>query len=279
MKSQPIRFIPTFFKQGFQKAYFFLLDLLDLIKGKKDLIPPRTMNFVGDGDFVKTGEEFKNYFIKLAHLKPTDKILDVGSGIGRMAIPLTSYLSQDGEYKGFDIVSKGVKWCQNNITPKFNNFQFIHSNVYNKTYNPKGVILAKDFKFGFADAYFDFVFLTSVFTHMLPSDVENYLSEISRVLKPGGRCAITFFIVNDESEKLIQSGNSSLDFKFKMEEGCLTPYESFPEAAIAYQENFVLKLFEKYNLKIDSPIHYGHWCKRDQFLTYQDLIIAQKIVN
>jgi ubiquinone/menaquinone biosynthesis C-methylase UbiE len=111
---------------------------------------------------------------------------------------------------------------------------------------------------------------------MLPLDLENYLSEIARVLKPGGRCVITFFILNNESDKLVQSGNSSLDFKIKIEEGCLTTNEKFPEAAIAYHEDLVLKLFKKYDLTINTPIYYGNWCKRDNALTYQDIIIATK---
>lgn len=100
-------------------------------------------------------------------------------------------------------------------------FHFQHSNVYNKYYNPHGKVRAQDFQFPFDDESLDFVFLTSVFTHMLPSDLENYLSEISRVLKTGGKCLITFFILNEESESLVRSGRSTLDFRYKIE-GCLT---------------------------------------------------------
>ena len=41
----------------------------------------------------------------------------------------------------------------------------------------------------------DVAFLTSVFTHMLPEDVEHYLDELARVLKPGGRTLITWFLL------------------------------------------------------------------------------------
>jgi len=44
---------------------------------------------------------------------------------------------------------------------------------------------------------------------MFTPDMENYLKEISRVLKPGGRCFITYFLLNNESEKLIKTGKSS----------------------------------------------------------------------
>ena len=275
MKKQLARLIPHFLKPTMKNIYYLPIDVIDRLKGRDSMIPPKSMISVGDGDFEQIGQEFKNYFIDLVNLQPNNRILDVGCGIGRMAIPLTSYLSQKGEYWGFDIVAKGIEWCQSRISPKFSNFHFLYSDVYNKQYNKEGKVLAQDFEFPFDDKFFDFVFLTSVFTHMLPLDLENYLSEISRVLKTGGKCLITFFILNQESEGLIRSGRSTLDFRYKIYD-CLTINENVPEAAIAYNEEFAKTLFEKYGLKIIQPIHYGSWCKRDKFLTYQDLLIAIK---
>lgn len=276
MKNRLVIGIQNFLKPTLKKVYYFLIETIDRFRNIDSMIPPRSMIFVGHGDFIKIGQEFKNYFIELANLQPGDRVLDVGCGIGRMAIPLTDYLSKEGEYWGFDIVKKGIDWCQRRISKKFGNFHFQHSDVYNKHYNPSGKIQAQSFHFPFDDEYFDFIFLTSVFTHMHPSDLENYLGEISRVLKTGGKCLSTFFIINEESAKLIRSGFSTLDFLHEIP-GCLTTNENDPEAAIAYPEEFVLGLFKKYGLAIDQPIHYGSWCNRDTFLTYQDLIIATKM--
>lgn len=271
MKKHLLRLIPPVLKT----FYFFLVDVIDRLKGNDSMIPPKSMIFVGAGDFERVGQEFKNHFIHLGKLQTNDRVLDVGCGIGRMAVPLTDYLSEEGEYWGFDIVKRGINWCQSRISPKFSNFHFQHSDVYNKHYNPSGKVQARDFQFPFNDEFFDFVFLTSVFTHMLPADLENYLSEISRVLKPGGRCMITFFITNEESEALVRSGRSDLNFIYKIQD-CLSIDENDPEAAIAYREEFIIELFKKYRLKIVEPIHYGFWCKRSTFLTYQDLVIATK---
>lgn len=276
MKNQLVKITPNFLKPTLKKLYYFLIDVIDRVKGRDDMTPPRSMIFVGAGDFKKVGQIFKKYFIELADLQPGDRVLDVGCGIGRMAIPLTNHLSKEGEYWGFDIVKKGIDWSQSRISTKFSNFHFLHSDVYNKHYNPNGKIQAQNFKFPFDDGNFDFVFLTSVFTHMLPSDLENYLSEISRVLKPEGKCLITFFLLNEESENLVRAGNSSLDFSHEIP-GCKTTSIDDPEAATAYTEEFILGLFNKYGFKIAQPIHYGSWCKREVFLTYQDLIIATKV--
>lgn len=275
MKKRLSRITPNFIQLLLKKIYYFPIDIIDSLRKRDSMIPPRSMIFIGAGNFEQIGKEFKKYFVELGNLQPNDRVLDIGCGIGRMAIPLTSYLTEEGEYWGFDIVKKGIEWCQNRISPKYSNFHFLHSDVYNKNYNPNGKIRARDFRFPFDDESFDFVFLTSVFTHMLPPDVENYMGEISRVLKTGGKCLITFFILNEESINLIHSGNSTHDFKYEVD-GCLSTDKKIPEQAIAYDENVVMNLFDKHGLVISEPIYYGFWCKRQKFLTYQDLIIAEK---
>ena len=241
---------------------------------KGAMIPPRSIDFVG-GHFLGIGEGFRHHFVELAGLRPDDHLLDVGCGIGRMAVPLTDYLSPAAQYRGFDIVRAGIDWCAERITTRFPNFHFRHADIYNKTYNPKGTTQARDFRFPYADETFDVVVLTSVFTHMLPPDLENYLREIARVLKAGGRCLITFFLLNQESEELLHSGASTIDFRYQVD-GCLTSNESQPEAAIAYPEDRVRALFAEDGLRIVEPIHYGSWCGRDRFFDSQDIVVALK---
>lgn len=257
--------------------YYYSLDFIDLLLGRRDeLIPKRRMSAsVGDGDFKERGEEFFRYFIELGGLKPTDRILDAGCGVGRMAVPLTTYLDKDGSYEGFDIVAGGINWSTKTITSKYPNFRFQLADIYNSSYNPKGGYKASEYKFPYENESFDFVFLTSVFTHMLPMDIENYLSEITRVLKRGGKCFITFFLLNAESVKLIEAKLSTLDFKYTFEEYS-TISKNAPESAVAYNEYLIKKLYEKYGLTMAEPIHYGSWCGRKEYLSYQDIVLAVK---
>jgi ubiquinone/menaquinone biosynthesis C-methylase UbiE len=266
--SQPIKAI-------LKPLYLRLLDLSDIAARRRDMIPPRTLDFVGGNNYRGVGLEFRDLFVRYGGLKPEDRVLDVGSGIGRMAAPLTGYLAASGEYQGFDIVKKGVEWSQKHITSRYPNFHFLHSDVRNKFYNPSGVHQASSYRFPYEDGSFDFVFLTSVFTHMFPADMEHYLEEISRVLKQGGTCFITMFFLNGESQKLIEQGSSTQNFVHKLE-GCVTADAQNPEASLAFEETYVRDLFARSGLSIREPIHYGAWCGRKEFLSYQDIVIATR---
>jgi hypothetical protein len=116
--------------------------------------------------------------------------------------------------------------------------------------------------------------LGSVFTHMLPDDLSNYLSEVHRVLEKGGRCLITYFLLNEESLQLVGAGKSSLDFKFT-EDGYRTISRETPELAIAFDEDWIVGLYRKLGVEA-ARLDYGSWCGRPHYLSYQDHILAVK---
>jgi len=243
---------------------------------KMEMLPPKRLReLVGIGDFKSTGKEFLNHFIKLCNLNRNERVLEVGCGVGRIAVGLTDYLSPDGHYEGFDVVPKAIKWAKANITSQFPNFNFTLSDVYNKYYNKTGKTSASEYKFPYENESFDFVYLTSVFTHIRPPEFENYLSETSRVLKSNSRCFSTFFLLNNESQKLMTSEKNLFNFKFQYD-GFSSISDDVPENAIAFPEEYVFKLFGKNKLKILKPIHYGGWCERTNPLTGQDVIVALK---
>jgi SAM-dependent methyltransferase len=268
------RIVPGPVRHALRFGYSYGLDALDFCRGRRrDLMPPRYLNFAGDGDFEKTGNEFLTYFIDLGGLQPSHSVLDVGCGIGRMARALTGYL-RDGSYEGFDIVPAGIRWCQKNITPRYPNFHFALADIRNTDYNPQGKLSAAEYRFPYADASFDFAFLTSVFTHLLPADAEHYLAELSRVLRPGSKCLATYFLLNEEAKKRIADGSSSLLFHHPLN-GCWTINPEIPESAVAYDELKIGEFLENNGFALES-IHYGKWSGRSEYLSYQDLLILRK---
>jgi ubiquinone/menaquinone biosynthesis C-methylase UbiE len=113
---------------------------------------------------------------------------------------------------------------------------------------------------------------------MLPDDINSYLGEINRVLKSGGRCLITFFLLNKESSELIKRGGSTLNFRYERANYSFENWQT-RESAIAYTEEYILGLYKSKLLNIKTPIYYGSWCGRQNPLTYQDIIIAEKVFN
>jgi SAM-dependent methyltransferase len=250
----------------------------------KSITPPRRLSLLygDDEDSAQLG--------RLRHrgLKPYHKVLDVGCGAGRMAIPLTTYLdkAQGGSYDGFDIVPHGIKFCQRRITPKFPHFHFQQADIHNRFYNPKGRYKASEYRFPFNDNVFDMVYLNSVFTHMLTQDVKHYMSEISRVLKPGGKLFITYFLLNDETKNFMMSKVSSFNFCYQIDERCYTVDPNVPEAVVAYDDAYILELYRMHCLDL-CELHYGCWrghklsnqTLRQTYWDYQDLTIAVKVQN
>lgn len=250
------------------------LDGIDVILGRRqELVPPRHLNFVGHGDFVAIGDEFLHYFVELGGLNPNSRLLEIGSGIGRMARPLTKYL-RTGAYDGIDIVPNGIRWCQRNITKRFPNFKFHLADIHNLAYNPSGHLKALEYRFPFANDTFDFVALTSVFSHMLTAEMEHYLRETMRTLRPDGTALITFFFLNDESRELINKGLSALNFGFSRN-GCQVNDDLVPEYAVAYDERVIRQLCKNLGLSIEA-LKYGAWCGRTVYVSYQDMLILRK---
>lgn len=240
-----------------------------------ELLPSQELQDYVGGGFVEIGAAFLHYFLELGDLKPHESVLDVGCGSGRMALPLTGYLNERGRYEGFDISEDAVKWCSENITAKFPHFKFQAVEIHNAAYHTNTTQRASDFRFPYGDEEFDFVFLTSVFTHMLPADMEHYFEEIARVMKRGGRCLITFFLLNDESTVLIDNLKGEYNFEHRRED-YRTINKDRPEEAVAYPEHFIRSLCEKFGFKVREPIRYGCWCGRVNHLSFQDIVIADK---
>ncbi len=188
-------------------------------------------------------------------LQPSDRVLDIGSGIGNLALALID--AHQATYDGIEINREAAAWCEHAITPRNPRFRFHHADVAGGAYNPSGQLTARAYRFPFADASFDFVFLGSVFTHMLPADVAHYLAEIGRVLAPGGTCAASIFLLNDDRRADVEAGRSFMPFPFPIASARLHD-ERRPEAAIAIDERFVMEAYTAAGLRVER-IRRGDW--------------------
>jgi ubiquinone/menaquinone biosynthesis C-methylase UbiE len=257
--------------RALQSVKLRVLDGVDAVRHRDPLVPPRRLDFVGDSDFRATGDEFLRLFVDTAGLKPDERVLDVGSGIGRMARPLARYLRPPGGYEGFDVVPDGVAWCQDRYAAAHPHFRFQLAEVHNGLYRPHAGVPASEYTFPYPDASFDFAFATSVFTHLLPDEADRYLSEMARVTRPGGRLLLTFFLlVAGGRDRGAQRG-----LTFEHDHGHFaTNSEDVPEDAVAYAEDWVRERLSAHRLAPVEPILPGTWSGRADGVSFQDSVIA-----
>jgi ubiquinone/menaquinone biosynthesis C-methylase UbiE len=239
------------------------------------LAPPPELDYgIRVDKYHEVGEEFSRHSRELGALTPESKILDVGCGFAPLAAGLAGYLSPEGRYLGIDAVRIGVEWAARTITPRYPNFQFSWVDTYNQTYHRSGQLDPRSFRFPAPDHEFDLVYLRSVFTHMPPEEVDHYLSEVRRVMRPRGRCLISYFLLNDDSVRLMSGERSVIDFAYDY--GIYRKHVPGPEGSFAYREEHVRHLYRKHRLSIVGPIHYGYWCGREVGRSSQDIIVATK---
>ncbi|HEY3187699.1 MAG TPA: class I SAM-dependent methyltransferase [Solirubrobacteraceae bacterium] len=207
----------------------------DLLE-RDPLVPPRRLQFVGEGDFVATGDEFLGHLVEVAGLAPDHDVLDVGCGIGRMARPLSRFLDERGSYAGFDVNPVGVGWCQLHYDRE--RFRFTLADLFNARYHPTGRHRASEYRFPYDDHSFDVAVMASVLTHLLEDEAAHYLAETARVVRPGGRVLATFFLLDDESRAAMSDGRAALAF-LDADEHVAVLREDLPEEAVAYDEAWV----------------------------------------
>jgi SAM-dependent methyltransferase len=241
-----------------------------------------------EAEFLAVARLFRPLLLDPGGLKPHHRVLDVGSGIGRMVHAIGDVITPPGRYDGIEIIRDGVDWCQKEITPRLPHFRFHHADVYNEFYNPNGRCRARVYQFPFADETFDFVLLTSVFTHLLPKDWSHYLDEIARVLKPGGRCFATFFLLNAKRMERVRAGHGP--FRFPNRYGraplllgqppefgdCFTETVERPEQVVGYEERGVYDQLVACGLTPDAETYYGNWAEEPSRYDGQDIVCATK---
>ena len=240
--------------------------------------PPREhVDAVGGGEFLPVALEMLGYFIDRAGLRPGDRVLDIGCGVGRIAYGLAYYLNEHGRYDGFDVMRSLIDWANRNIASRRPNFEFRHVNIHNQMYNPGGTLRADRFSFPYPDASVDFVTLTSVFTHLPQREVRHYLSEIARVLVPGGTVAATAFLLDSEARALIARGRSTQPLIHPYKGGCVADRQH-PEGAVGFDAAEMNSWIEEGGFRV-SALHPGSWCGRSGGLSYQDLLVLERTAS
>jgi SAM-dependent methyltransferase len=129
--------------------------------------PDRALQVAIGGEFEAIGILERELLVYYG-LGPSDYLIDVGCGAGRLTRPLAEFLS--GKYLGTDVVPELVEYAQGLVQRRDWRFEVV-----------------RDIKIPEDDQQADMVCFFSVFTHLLHEHSYRYLREAKRVLKSRGK--------------------------------------------------------------------------------------------
>jgi SAM-dependent methyltransferase len=260
------RIIPGSAQPGATRVFDKTTNLFESVMGwREELTPPLRIRlhigpFLDPRLYRFAGEKNVAGFRELAGLKPDAAFLDIACGCGRVARALTEYFDASATYEGFDAAKKPVEWAQDVITRKFPNFRFRTADTFNKRYNPSGKTGSSELIFPYDDDRFDFAFAGSLYTHMLPEEVANFVSETKRVLRPGATTFATFCLLNERTLPIVDEGKSMPRLIYKYGD-CRVRTTKDPAHFIAHPESWVRSLYAEAGLSIVEPILRGTWAE------------------
>jgi len=245
-----------------------LRDLGELLRGDREPdLPPHRLRFVGAGEFRAAGLELASLLVDCGRLAPSDRVLDLGCGVGRVAIPLGEIVRPPGSYEGLDPVASAIRWCRRRISSRHPHFRFRRLDVFNALYNRRGAP-ATDVTLPFEDESFTFAFAISLFTHLGATETNHYLAELMRVCRPGARLLATFFV--------LEEGDPSRDIAFALRrDGDWTSSAECPAEAIAFERDALESLLEA-NGWVVARFEKGRWAGRPEAPCYQDVVVAER---
>lgn len=238
------------------------------------VLPPENfLDGVGFGDYEAIGRETVDNLVRFAGLRPDDRILDIGCGLGRVVQPLAEVLTV-GTYEGLDTLQVYIDFC-NSIGLDPDRFRFRHADIYSSHYNPTATVKAEEFRFPWPDRTFTLAIATSLFTHLSDAATENYLRETFRVLEPGGRLFSSWFVLDGWAVSSIEMFDSVPPFDYQVEHGRVSDLEN-PEFAVAFDSEWLLQLFLGIGWEIVA-FERGKWRRTlSEGPSYQDLVVARR---
>jgi SAM-dependent methyltransferase len=247
------KFVPSLAKLSYNPAFKLLLDAPDLVANiffpQFRGLPPNHLRVrIGVGNnlfnnqpwYFIGAKDFWFFALNRSLVNFDSTIVDIGCGCGRFAWHFRDYdyngLRFRGKYIGIDIDKEMLDWCRRHFdSERFGFHQTTHaSKVYNESGSGLSYILP------IASDSVDFVFSTSLFTHLLDAEILNYMSESFRVLKPDAVMAMNCFLIDYPPNTF----GYRHTFRHRLGNAYVESLK-LPEAAVAFESRYLFDLAAK----------------------------------
>jgi len=232
------------------------------------LVPKQLAQLTGAGNetFAEISNKHLHVLRKYVGINPGETFLEIGCGVGRDAIPLATHFSDSVHYFGIDIIGESINWCSQNITTRYPTFRFDHFDIQDEIHNPRGRLNMDDVALPVSSGSVDLVFMFSVATHLLGSELGAYLRLLSAALRPSGRILMSTFLLDPSRKARMGEAPVTeylLRFAHLISSGVYVQDTERPHAAVAYETDVLLALCKDAGLvKSREPI-WGDWCLGD----------------
>lgn len=240
--------------------------------------------WVGVGDPEQIASALFGFVDKHVGLHEDMRILDLGCGVGRSSAPFADYLNSKGRLVGVDVVESMIDFCKRVIGSRYQNAHFFACGTPDsylraaQSANLKALPSVEDVLN--AEGPFDLVLAFSVFTHLLPEEMESYFALFDRIVAPDGRLVLTFYFLDQWTRTAI---------KTRMIPQLLAPdtpgdipelgrvyfaSPSNPRSAVAIDLDDALHMAEPHGFQPDRVV-FGQW-RGLRSETGQDALILQR---
>ncbi len=239
------------FKTSIKKLCRRIAPKSDCVVVENFPVPPAHLRLCGralanEQVYIETARREARRLIADYGCLPESSILDIGCGHGRLLVGLLSEMSS-AHYVGMDVSPSVIQWCQRYFE-KWPKPQFVHLDIFNERYHIQGRELSGAFQFPLASASQDFIYLFSVFSHIVEHDMRIYLRDFKRLLRPDGRVIFTTFVEENVPNVSINPPN----YIFKKCQGALH--------IVRYERKYLFEMVEDEGFQI---VYFGHRTEAD----------------
>ncbi len=205
-------------------------------------LPPKHLRYCGkdfhdNGHFLKSSIREANRLMEEMNANQSCTVLDIGCGVGRLAIGLKTELPNLKQYYGVDISKKSIAWCKKYLESSSLNYKFILLDMKNDLYNKDGKELTEGILLPFKEKEIDIIYLYSVFSHMKTNDIVKYLKEFKRILNLNGKIFFTAFVEEDVENEMENPKNYIMEW-------------SMPLHCVRFNRRYLEGLLEQAGFKI-----------------------------